>query len=63
MRPMAFAGDHEVIVAVEPQLDGIHRQHAVDGEMPADIAQKIDVVEAVEPIGVVGNQRPAVAKV
>ena len=33
------------LLAVEPQLDRIEGQHAVDREMPADIAQELDVAE------------------
>ena len=37
--------ERQRLLALEPQLDRIHRQHAVDREMPADIAQELDVVE------------------
>ena len=35
------------LLALEPQLDAIERQHPVDGEMRADIAQEVDVAELV----------------
>ena len=37
--------ERQLLLAVEPQLHRIEGQHAVDGEMPADVAQEIDVVE------------------
>ena len=47
----------QLVLALEPELDRLHRQHAVDREMPADIAQEIDVVERGEPLGIVDHQR------
>ena len=59
---MAFVQFHEVValqnhviefqerqrlLALEPQLDAVQGQHAVDGEMPADVAQERDVLELV----------------
>ena len=32
------------LIAFQAQFDGIHRQHAIDGEMPPDISQKWDVL-------------------
>ena len=43
------------LLAVQPQLDRIERQHAVDGEVDADLAQQRDVAQRVEPVGVVGE--------
>ena len=45
----------QLLLPLEPQLDGIEGEHAVDGKMPADVAQKIDVIEPVQPIGIVGH--------
>ena len=45
----------QFLLALEPQLDRIERQHPVDREVAADVAQKIDVVEPVEPVGIVGH--------
>src|SRR5713101_4259677 len=50
------------MLPLEPQLDGILSEHAVNGEMAADIAQEIYVVEAVEPVGIVGHQGFAAAE-
>ena len=33
----------------------IERQHAIDREVTPDIAQKVDVVERVQPVGIVGH--------
>ena len=43
------------LVALEPQLHRIHGEHAVDREVPANVAQQRDVEQAVEPVGVVGH--------
>ena len=45
----------QLLVALEPQLHRIHGQHAIDGEVPADVAQHLDVVELGQPFGVVGH--------
>jgi hypothetical protein len=37
--------ERQFLLALEPQLHRIHRQHAVDREVPADVAQELDVVE------------------
>jgi len=57
----------ERLVALQPQLHRIHAQHAVDREMPADVAQQRDVEQPVEPVGVVhhdgigrGRRRPRI---
>ncbi len=47
----------ERLVAIEPQLHRVHRQHAVDREVPADVAQQRDVEQRVEPLGIVGHHR------
>ena len=47
----------QLLVTVETHPDGIHRQHAVHGKMPADITQKLDVVQPGEPLGIVAHQR------
>ena len=46
-----------LLVALEPELDRIHRQHAVDREMPADVAQHLDPVQFGQPFGIVGHDR------
>ena len=46
----------ELLVAVEPHLHAVHRQHAVDREVPADVAQEVDVVEGRQPLGIVDHQ-------
>ena len=47
----------QLLVALEAKLHRIHGQHAVDREMPAHIAQELDVVERRQPLGVVEHQR------
>ncbi len=49
--------ERERLLALEAQPDAVHRQHAVDGEMPADIAQERDVLELSQPIVVVHHDR------
>ena len=51
----------ELVLALQPQLDAVHRQHAVDREMPADVAQELDIIEVRQPVGVVEQQRVASA--
>ncbi len=41
------------LVAVQPQLDAVHGQHAVDRKVPADIAQEGNVIQLVQPLGIV----------
>ncbi len=57
-RVVEFEKRHR-LVAVEPQLDAVLGQHAVDRKMPADVAQQRDVAQFVEPIGVVDHDRGA----
>ena len=45
----------QFLLPLEPQLHRIERQHAVDGEVAADVAQEVDIVERVEPVGIVGH--------
>ena len=47
------------LLALEPELDRVVGQHAIDAEVPAVVAQEIDVVQRVEPIGVVDHHRAA----
>ena len=51
----------KLLLALKPQLDRIHGQHAIDREMPPDVAQELDVVELGEPVGVVGHDRVGLA--
>ena len=51
--------ERQRLLAVEPESHGIESEHAVDGEMPADIAQEIDVVDLHQPVGVVDHDRVA----
>ena len=50
----------ERLLAVEAGFDRLERQHPVDGEVPPDIAQEIEVVEPVEPLGIVEHERAAI---
>ena len=43
------------LLTLQPQLDRIHGQHAVDAEMAADVAQHVDVVELGQPLGIVDH--------
>ena len=45
------------LVALEPQPHRVHRQHAVDREVAADVAQQRDVEQVVQPLGVVRHHR------
>src|SRR6185437_7297292 len=45
----------ERLLALEPQFDAVEAEHAVDREMPAIVPEEGDVVELVEPIGVVDH--------
>jgi len=47
----------ERLLAVQPQLHRIEGQHPVDREMRPDLAQEGDIVERVEPVGIVGHDR------
>ena len=47
--------ERQLLLAIEPHLHRVEAQHAVDREVPADVAQEIDVVERIEPVGVVGH--------
>ena len=49
----------EFMLTLQPQLDAIHRQHAVDREMAADVAQEFDVIEPRQPVGVIEQERVA----
>ena len=53
--------ERELLLALEPELHRVHRQHAVDGEVAADVAQELDVVELGQPFGVVGHDRVGLA--
>ena len=45
------------LLALEPEPDAVEGQHPVDREMRADVAQEGDVVERVEPVGIVDHDR------
>jgi hypothetical protein len=53
--------ERQLLLAVEAQLDRVHRQHAVHRHVAADVAQEIDVVELGQPFGVVEHQRVGLA--
>ena len=48
--------EREFLFPIETKLGAVHRQHAIDGEMAADVAQKFDVVERCQPFGVIDHQ-------
>ena len=47
--------ERQFLLAFQPHLDRVEREHAVDREVTADVAQEVDVVERVEPVGIVGH--------
>jgi len=47
----------ERLLALEPQFHAVHGQHAIDREVPADLAQERDVPEARQPIIVIDHER------
>ena len=49
--------ERQLLLALEAHLRRIHRQHPVDREVPADVAQEFDIVERRQPLGVVGHDR------
>ena len=51
----------QILLALEPELDRILAQHAVDAEMTAIVAQERNVVQPVEPFGVVRKERVTLA--
>ena len=44
------------LLAVEPQLHRIEAQHAIDREVPADVAQEFDVLQLKQPVGIVDHE-------
>ena len=42
--------------ALQPQLDRIHRQHAVHRKVPSDVAQHVEVVQLRQPLRIVDHQ-------
>ena len=50
------------LLAFEPELDAVHRQHAVDRHVPADIAQEVDVIELQEPLGIIDHDGVGLAR-
>src|SRR5262249_41011192 len=47
----------EVLLALEPELDGVALDHLVDRDVAPDLAQELDIVQAKQPLGVVDHQR------
>ena len=45
------------LFTLEPELHRIKGHHAVDGEMHPIVAQEADVVEVIEPVGIVDHHR------
>src|SRR3546814_19930882 len=43
------------LLALEPELDRIEGQHAVDGEVRADITQQIDIAELAQPFVIIDH--------
>ena len=51
------AGVTQQLLALQPQPHRIEAQHAVDAEVAAHPAQEADVLERVQPFGIVGDDR------
>jgi hypothetical protein len=51
--------ERQGLLALQAQLHRVEGEHAVDREVPAIVAQEIDVVEVVQPVGVVDHDRVA----
>src|SRR3546814_5178009 len=45
----------ERLLALQPQLHGVEAEHAVDREMPAVVAQEVDILQLVDPVGIIGH--------
>ncbi|MPL94363.1 hypothetical protein SDC9_40516 [bioreactor metagenome] len=45
------------LLAIESRLHRLERQHPVHREVPADVAQEVEVVQVVKPLGVVAHHR------
>ena len=41
---------------LQPLLVAFRRQHAVDGEVNADVTDKLNIVQRQKPIGIVGHE-------
>ena len=78
LQPAAVpAVQHEVVVGLqelvvelderqaglEPHLVGLEGQHPVDGEVPADVAQELDVVQGRQPFRVVEQEGLALGEI
>ena len=51
-----------LLLALEAQAHRVHGQHAIDREMPADVAQHVDVVELGQPLGIVEHDGVALRR-
>jgi len=49
--------ERQFLLSLQPQFHRIETEHAIDRKMPADIAQEIDIVERIQPIGIVRHDR------
>ena len=43
------------MLSFEPKLDAVEGEHARDGEMAAELTEKRDILELIEPVGVVDH--------
>jgi len=49
--------ERQRLLAVQPRFHALKRQHAVDAEMPANVAQEAKVVQIIQPFGIVDHHR------
>ncbi len=47
--------ERELLLAIEPQLYRVEGKHPVDREMSPDVAQEIDIIKLVKPVGIVAH--------
>ena len=47
----------QALFAIQTRLDRFKRQHAIDRKMPPNIAQKFQIIQPVQPFGIVQHQR------
>ncbi len=55
---VAELGEGDAVLGVDPQLDALARQHLVDGDVFADVAQELEDRDRLCPVTVV-DERPA----
>ena len=51
----------ELLLTIKAQLDGLETKHAVNREVASDITQEVDIIQLIQPLGIVGHQGCIVA--